>query len=62
MHRQFMILSNYLVNFKDDIADGALDNKKELGKKLVNYAVSLCEQGAYEEQDFNARVAYQKYS
>lgn len=60
LHDKYLLLSNELVNFHDDITDGALEDAKLLGKKLFNYVRTLAEEGAIYESNFGAQ-AYQKY-
>ena len=49
------------MTFQDDSSDGRLENKKLLGKRLLNYVVKLSEEGAIEESNYNCLQAYQKY-
>ena len=38
-----------------------MENKKLLGKRLLNYVVKLSEEGAIEESNYNCLQAFQKY-
>ena len=61
LHELYLMLSNYIVNFSDDISSGAFEDPKHFGKRLISYIITLSEQGAREQQYFNYQVAFQKY-
>ena len=61
LHEKYLYLSNHLITFQDDISDGRLENKKLLGKRLLNYVIKLSEEGAIEESNYNCMEACQKY-
>ena len=41
------------MNLQDDITNGALQDSKMIGKKLLNYAVKLSEEGAMHEANIS---------
>lgn len=61
LQEQFLILTNYLANFQNDILEGMYDDKKVLGKNLLSYVVKLSKDGALEEASNNCMKAEQKY-
>ena len=61
LQEKYIYLSNHLTGFLNDISDGVYENKKILGKKLLNYIVALSREGVLDETNFNANTAFQKY-
>lgn len=60
LHEIHILLSNELVDFLDDITDGAVNDKRVIGQRLLNYAVQLAEDGSLQESNFGGQ-AHQKY-
>lgn len=65
MQLAFISLSNFLsgLNYQDRLAnnDDEGQNQKQLGQKLIAFAVELSEQAGLEESLFNSQKAHGKY-
>jgi hypothetical protein len=53
LHEKYILLSNELVNFHDNITNGDIQDPKTLGTKLLNYVIKLSEDGALLECNFS---------
>lgn len=57
LHEKYIYLSSHLTSFINDISEQVFENKKVLGKFLLNYVLFLSRQGAMEEANYNCELS-----